>query len=48
MAILQFVPVAIAQGTHEAVKHLFLFDLLLDICFMTGAAWLAGFVVKTS
>jgi hypothetical protein len=43
MAILQFGSVAVAQGTHEAAKHLFLFDLLVDICF--GIAVIYGWRV---
>jgi hypothetical protein len=33
VAIVQFLTVAIVVGTHEATKHLFLFDLLVDLCF---------------
>jgi hypothetical protein len=42
MAIVQFLSVAIVAGTHEATKHLFLFDLLVDVCFATAVLWLAG------
>jgi hypothetical protein len=43
MAILQFLTVAIMVGTHEATKHLFLFDLLVDVCFAGAVLWLTGF-----
>jgi hypothetical protein len=46
MAILQFLTVAIVVGTHEATKHLFLFDLLVDVCFASAVLWLAGFLVR--
>ena len=45
MAILEFLAVVIAQGSYEAVKHLFLFDALVDVCFAIGATWLAGSIV---
>ena len=46
MAILQFLTVAIVVGTHEATKHLFLFDLLVDVCFASAVLWLAGFLAR--
>jgi len=39
-AIVQFLTVAIGVGTHEATKHLFLFDLIVDLCFATGVLYL--------
>ena len=47
MAILQFLTVAIGVGTHEAAKHLFLFDLLVDVCFASSVLWLAGLLSST-
>jgi hypothetical protein len=46
MAILQFLTVAVGVGTHEATKHLFLFDLLVDVCFASAMLWLAGFSAR--
>jgi hypothetical protein len=40
VAIVQFLTVAIVVGTHEATKHLFLFDLLVDLCFAADILWL--------
>ncbi|MEN6371654.1 MAG: hypothetical protein ABFD64_06525 [Armatimonadota bacterium] len=34
MAVLQFFIVIIGEGEHEIVKHLFLFNLLSEICFI--------------
>ena len=48
MAILQFLTVAVGAGTHEATKHLFLFDLLVDACFVGDVLWLAGFLPRLS
>ncbi len=42
MALSQWFSVAIAQGTYEGVKHLFLFDLLVDTCFTVALVWLVS------
>ena len=41
MAVVQFLSVVIAQGDYEPVKHLFLFNLLVNICFAGALIWLA-------
>jgi hypothetical protein len=46
VAIVQFLTVAIGVGTHEATKHLFLFDLLVDLCFATGILWLIAVATR--
>jgi len=42
VAMVQFLTVAIGVGTHEATKHLFLFDLLVDLCFAAAILWLTS------
>jgi hypothetical protein len=41
MAVLQYITVLMAEGTFELVKHMFLFNLLLDISFIFLIAYLA-------
>ena len=42
MAAMEFGICVLGDGTYDIVKHLFLFQVLLDACFLVGATWLAG------
>jgi len=42
MAILQYLTVLMAEGTFELVKHMFLFNVLLDVTFIFLVAYVAG------
>lgn len=42
MAILQFVISVAVEGVVDVVKHLYLFQLLFDICLTASVAWLLG------
>ncbi|MBU8869408.1 MAG: hypothetical protein KOO60_00915 [Gemmatimonadales bacterium] len=42
MAAMEFGICVLGDGTYDIVKHLFLFQVLLDACFLVGVIWLAG------
>ena len=42
MAISQFVVTVAVEGTIDVVKHLYMFQLLFDICLIVSVAWLLG------
>lgn len=44
MAALEFVICVLGDGTYDIVKHLFLFQVLLDACFLIGLVWLIDLV----
>ncbi len=43
MAAMEFGICILGDGIYDIVKHLFLFQILLDACFLIGVTWLAGF-----
>jgi hypothetical protein len=46
MAVIQYLTVLMAEGTFELVKHMFLFNLLLDITFIFLIAYLADALIR--
>jgi hypothetical protein len=42
MAGLQFLMVALSEGTIDVIKHMFLFSLLFDLVLAMALVWLAG------
>jgi len=42
MAALQFVICVLGDGVYDIVKHLFVFQVLLDACFLIGMTWFVG------
>jgi hypothetical protein len=46
MAAMEFGICVLGDGTYDIVKHLFLFQVLLDACFLAGAVWLADMATE--
>ncbi len=46
MAVIQYMTVLMAEGTFELVKHMFLFNLLLDVTFVFLITYLADVLIR--
>jgi hypothetical protein len=47
MAIIQYLTVLMAEGTFELIKHMFLFNILLDTTFVFLIAYLGWALLQT-
>lgn len=46
MAGMQFMVVAVSQGTYDTIKHMFLFSLLFDLVLAMALVWLVGIAAR--
>ncbi len=42
LAVLQFAVVAAFSGMKDVIKHLYLFQVLFDVCLAATLAWMAS------